>query len=115
MSLFEPLDEHNQTLRANVAPEDWTNPSPDGKYNLVVLGGGPAGLICAAGAAGLGAKVALMPFVLFEPEGAQTANHANAPRVKPDAETVHRGPRAVAKTASAGTPLNSIGAAVAAA
>ena len=31
-----------------------------GKYNLVVIGGGTAGLICASGAAGLGGKVALI-------------------------------------------------------
>ena len=33
---------------------------PAGRYNLVVLGAGPAGLVCAAGAAGLGATVALV-------------------------------------------------------
>ena len=34
--------------------------SPQGRYNLVVLGGGTAGLVSAAVAAGLGAKVALI-------------------------------------------------------
>lgn len=33
---------------------------PRGRYNLVVIGGGTAGLICAIGAAGMGAKVALI-------------------------------------------------------
>src|SRR5207245_3064081 len=37
-----------------------TNPTPTGRYNLVVLGAGTAGLVSAAGAAGLGAKVALV-------------------------------------------------------
>ncbi|MBE0503782.1 MAG: FAD-dependent oxidoreductase, partial [Desulfuromonadales bacterium] len=55
-----PDDTHNQTLGANVHPSDWVNPTPTGRYNLVVIGGGTAGLICAAGAAGLGAKVALI-------------------------------------------------------
>ena len=55
-----PQDVHNQTLAANVHPPDWVNPTPSGRYNLVVIGGGTAGLICAAGAAGLGAKVALI-------------------------------------------------------
>ena len=53
-------DVYNQSLVANVHPRDWTNPEPAPSYNLVVLGGGTAGLITAAGAAGLGAKVALV-------------------------------------------------------
>lgn len=44
----------------HVAPADWVNPTPSGRYHLVVIGGGPAGLVAAAGAAGLGAKVALI-------------------------------------------------------
>jgi pyruvate/2-oxoglutarate dehydrogenase complex dihydrolipoamide dehydrogenase (E3) component len=55
-----PLDEHNRELAANVHPPDWVNPEPSGRYNLVVIGGGTAGLVTAAGAAGLGAKVALV-------------------------------------------------------
>lgn len=57
---LEPIDEHNRTLEANVHPPDWINPKPAGRYNLVVIGGGTAGLVSAAGAAGLGAKVALI-------------------------------------------------------
>ena len=55
-----PADEFNQTLIANVHPPDWVNPEPAGRYNLVVIGAGTAGLVTAAGAAGLGAKVALI-------------------------------------------------------
>ena len=55
-----PLDEYNRTLSRNVAPEDWVNPEPSGRYNLVVIGAGAAGLITAAVAAGLGARVALI-------------------------------------------------------
>lgn len=55
-----PLDESNRALAAQVHPEDWVNPTPEGPYNLVVLGGGTAGLVAAAGAAGLGARVALV-------------------------------------------------------
>jgi pyruvate/2-oxoglutarate dehydrogenase complex dihydrolipoamide dehydrogenase (E3) component len=55
-----PRDEHNQQLVSNVHPPDWINPTPSGRYNLVVIGAGTAGLITAAGAAGLGAKVALI-------------------------------------------------------
>lgn len=55
-----PADEHNAALIAQVHPADWRNPMPSGRYNLVVIGGGTAGLVTAAGAAGLGAKVALV-------------------------------------------------------
>jgi len=55
-----PVDEHEQTRLHNVQPPDWTNPEPSGTYNLVVVGAGSAGLISAAVAAGLGAKVALV-------------------------------------------------------
>ncbi|HBJ34496.1 MAG TPA: FAD-containing oxidoreductase [Planctomycetaceae bacterium] len=57
---LQPADEHNQTLQSNVHPLDWKNPTPKGRYNLVVIGAGTAGLVTAAGAAGLGAKVALI-------------------------------------------------------
>ncbi|HEV8713662.1 MAG TPA: mercuric reductase, partial [Candidatus Binatia bacterium] len=55
-----PHDEYNATLIANVHPADWQNPEPLSRYNLVVIGAGTAGLVTAAGAAGLGAKVALV-------------------------------------------------------
>ena len=57
---LQPHDQHNQALEANVHPPDWANPTPTGRYNLVVIGAGTAGLVTAAGAAGLGAKVALV-------------------------------------------------------
>ena len=57
---LKPHDEHNQRLESNVHPADWVNPEPAGRYNLVVIGAGTAGLVAAAGAAGLGAKVALI-------------------------------------------------------
>jgi pyruvate/2-oxoglutarate dehydrogenase complex dihydrolipoamide dehydrogenase (E3) component len=55
-----PPDCHNDALIANVRPLDWVNPEPGGRYNLVVIGAGAAGLVSAAGAAGLGARVALI-------------------------------------------------------
>ena len=55
-----PRDTHNDTLLANVHPPEWVNPIPAERYNLVVIGGGTAGLIAAAGAAGLGGEVALI-------------------------------------------------------
>lgn len=53
-------DPYDQALLAEVHPPGWENPKPDGRYNLVVIGGGTAGLVAAAGAASLGAKVALI-------------------------------------------------------
>jgi pyruvate/2-oxoglutarate dehydrogenase complex dihydrolipoamide dehydrogenase (E3) component len=55
-----PWDAHNQQLVSHVHPLDWKNPKPANSYNLVVIGAGTAGLVSAAGAAGLGAKVALV-------------------------------------------------------
>ena len=58
--LIEPQDEHNLRLIANVHPPDWVNPEPAERYHMVVIGAGTAGLVSAAGAAGLGAKVAII-------------------------------------------------------
>lgn len=55
-----PSDTHNETLISNVHPSEWRNPEPAPSYNLVVIGAGTAGLVSAAAAAGLGAKVALV-------------------------------------------------------
>ncbi len=58
--LLLPDDAANRALVESVHPPAWKNPTPDGRYNLVVIGGGTAGLVSAMGAAGLGAKVALV-------------------------------------------------------
>jgi pyruvate/2-oxoglutarate dehydrogenase complex dihydrolipoamide dehydrogenase (E3) component len=58
--LLDPWDRYNQELAGHVHPPDWQNPKPASRYNLVVIGAGTAGLVCAAGAAGLGARVALI-------------------------------------------------------
>lgn len=55
-----PLDQYNKDLLDNVRPEDYVNPEPAPRYNLVVIGAGTAGLVTAAAASGLGAKVALV-------------------------------------------------------
>lgn len=49
-----------RTWLEHVRPEGWSAPTPEPKYDLVVIGGGTAGLVCAMGAAGLGARVALV-------------------------------------------------------
>jgi threonine dehydrogenase-like Zn-dependent dehydrogenase len=53
--LMLPDDEHNRALLENVHPSTWVNPDSAGRYNLVVIGAGTAGLITAVVAAGLGA------------------------------------------------------------
>src|SRR5439155_10674066 len=58
--LVKPADAHNARLLSNLHPPGWQNPTPAPCYNLVVIGAGTAGLVTAAGAAGLGAKVALI-------------------------------------------------------
>ncbi|HSB04546.1 MAG TPA: mercuric reductase [Thermodesulfobacteriota bacterium] len=57
---IHPKDKYNLELVSNVHPKDWQNPTPVSRYNLVVIGAGTAGLVTAAGAAGLGAKAALI-------------------------------------------------------
>ncbi|TKB28381.1 FAD-containing oxidoreductase [Desulfopila sp. IMCC35006] len=55
-----PLDAHNAKLLDNVHPKKWLDPEPKSSYNLVVIGAGAGGLVSAAGAAGVGARVALI-------------------------------------------------------
>lgn len=55
-----PMDKYNQQLLDNVHPAAWHNPQPAPLYDLVVVGAGTAGLICAIAAVTLGAKVALI-------------------------------------------------------
>jgi pyruvate/2-oxoglutarate dehydrogenase complex dihydrolipoamide dehydrogenase (E3) component len=56
---IEPTGDRLRLLQA-VHPSGWVNPTPAPKYDLVVLGGGTAGLVSAMAAAGLGARVALI-------------------------------------------------------
>jgi pyruvate/2-oxoglutarate dehydrogenase complex dihydrolipoamide dehydrogenase (E3) component len=62
MTTIAPMDVYNQQLIDYVHPRDWVNPQPADIYDLVVIGAGTAGLVVAAGAAGLGLglKVALI-------------------------------------------------------
>jgi len=58
--IIPPDDQYNRQLIENVHPSGWTNPQPRGRYNVVVIGAGTAGLVTAAIAAALGARVALI-------------------------------------------------------
>jgi pyruvate/2-oxoglutarate dehydrogenase complex dihydrolipoamide dehydrogenase (E3) component len=59
-TLLKPDDVFNRQLLQNAHPPAWVNPKPHDIYNLVVLGAGTAGLVATAGAAALGARVALI-------------------------------------------------------
>ena len=97
--LIEPWDEQNQRLVNEVHPPTWVNPTPAKRYDMVVIGAGTAGLVCAAGAAGLGAKVALIERHLMGGDCLNTgcvpskallhaAHVAHARSVKPDFSAV---------------------------
>jgi pyruvate/2-oxoglutarate dehydrogenase complex dihydrolipoamide dehydrogenase (E3) component len=49
-----PPDAYEQERMENVRPPGWRNPKPAGRYNLVVVGGGPAGLVAANAAVSMG-------------------------------------------------------------
>ncbi len=55
-----PDDAYERKRLAAVHPDSWNNPAPGGPYQLVVVGGGAAGLVAAREAAALGARVALI-------------------------------------------------------
>jgi pyruvate/2-oxoglutarate dehydrogenase complex dihydrolipoamide dehydrogenase (E3) component len=89
-----PLDPHNRTLTENVHPSSYRNPTPAERYHLVVIGAGTAGLVTAAGAAGLGARVALVESHLL---GGDCLNVGCVP-----SKAVIRSSRAAAETQGAG-------------
>jgi pyruvate/2-oxoglutarate dehydrogenase complex dihydrolipoamide dehydrogenase (E3) component len=60
LDIAERVTDHDEVLHSHVRPADWPNPTPAARYDLVVVGGGTAGLVAAAGGAGLGARVALV-------------------------------------------------------
>lgn len=62
---LSPDDEFNRRLVQNTHPTGWRNPQPRGRYNLVAIGGGAAGLVSAAGTAGLGGRAALVERALL--------------------------------------------------
>lgn len=53
-------DAHDARRDRLVRPAGWENPAPAGRYDLVVIGAGTAGLVAAAVAAGLGGRTALV-------------------------------------------------------
>ncbi len=59
-SITTPQDAHEHARLAHVHPAAWTNPTPAACYQLLIVGGGPAGLAAASAAAALGVRVALV-------------------------------------------------------
>eukprot|EP01041_Mallomonas_annulata_P001803 gene1803-3500_t len=57
---FSPSDKHNDELLQRVHPKNYRNPDPIDEYDLVVIGGGVAGLISVIMGAWLGKKCALI-------------------------------------------------------
>ena len=55
-----PDDPHDRQVVARTHPPDWRNPPVRDRYDLVVIGGGTAGLVSAGVAGLLGARVALV-------------------------------------------------------
>jgi pyruvate/2-oxoglutarate dehydrogenase complex dihydrolipoamide dehydrogenase (E3) component len=94
MLLIASADSHDRRLISNVHPPEWRNPQPSGCYNLVVIGAGTAGLVSAAAAAGLGAKVALIERELM---GGDCLNFGCVP-----SKALLRAARAYADAANAG-------------
>jgi pyruvate/2-oxoglutarate dehydrogenase complex dihydrolipoamide dehydrogenase (E3) component len=92
---IRPADHHNQRLVEQVHPSDWVNPTPVDRYNMVVVGAGSAGLVTAAGAAGMGAKVALVERHLM---GGDCLNYGCVP-----SKAVLRAARAIADVKQAGS------------
>ena len=60
MSAAYPGSEFDDVWKRLTFPDDHVNPKPESRYHVVVIGAGSAGLISAIGAAGLGARVALV-------------------------------------------------------
>jgi len=58
-------DAYDLRLIENCHPPDYVNPTPTGKYNLIAIGAGAAGLVSAGGAGGLGAKAAIIERALM--------------------------------------------------
>jgi pyruvate/2-oxoglutarate dehydrogenase complex dihydrolipoamide dehydrogenase (E3) component len=60
VSSYVSSNGYDRTILQHVHPPNWRNPEPKDRYNLVIIGAGPAGMLTALNAAKVGAKVALI-------------------------------------------------------
>jgi pyruvate/2-oxoglutarate dehydrogenase complex dihydrolipoamide dehydrogenase (E3) component len=58
-------DQYDRQVIENCHPPSHVNPTQTGKYNLIAVGAGAAGLVSAGGAGGLGAKAAIVERALM--------------------------------------------------
>ena len=74
--VLSSTDPHERQHLANVSPTDWRNPTPRDRYDLLVIGAGPAGLVAARVAKSFGASVALIERHLL---GGDSLNYGSIP------------------------------------
>ncbi len=65
LNTMSPEDIYEHERMKNVRPSGWQNPKPASRYDLAVVGGGPAGQVAASVAAAMGATVALVERALL--------------------------------------------------
>jgi pyruvate/2-oxoglutarate dehydrogenase complex dihydrolipoamide dehydrogenase (E3) component len=95
---------HDRRLTELVHPSSHVNPTPLAKYDLVVVGGGTAGLVSAIGAGVLGGRVALVERALM---GGDCLNHGCVPSKALIAAS--RSARAARTAARFGVRIESVG------
>jgi pyruvate/2-oxoglutarate dehydrogenase complex dihydrolipoamide dehydrogenase (E3) component len=67
-TFFLATDTSDRKLVHDIFPGDWKNPPPAALYDLVIVGGGPAGMTAVTIAAGLKARVGVVEKKHFEGE-----------------------------------------------
>lgn len=59
-TFYLPTDSFDRKLVQDIFPAGWKNPAPAALYDLLIVGGGPAGMVAATTAAGLKLRVAVV-------------------------------------------------------
>jgi flavin-dependent dehydrogenase len=101
--VLHPDEAHTDLIRL-VHPRDWQNPRAADSYNLVVVGGGTAGLVAAVGAAILGARAALVERHLLGGDCLNTGVFRPRPSFAPRVLSASRGARGNSASSAIGRP-----------